>query len=103
MTTQAFEWLLNHASILIGTTLGVWVLSLLTVIFSTKFRRKLWWGLCCFVSLGWKLETADMVALVGLPIGAVFVLAVAMFGPTPTPKEQAATANEPKDTVDGWW
>ena len=85
LTTQALEWLLNHGSILIGATLGVWVLSLVAVIFNPKFRRKFWWGLCCFVSLGWKFETAEMVTLVGLPIGAAFVLAVAIFGPRPKP------------------
>ena len=83
---QVVEWLLNHPVILLGSSVALWLVSLIAVMFSPKFRRKFWWGLCCFVSFAWEFRTADTITIVGFPAGAALVLAIALLGPKPKTK-----------------
>ena len=100
---QVIEFLLDHPIVFLGASAALVVVSLLNVIFGRRFRRKFWWGLCCFASFTWQFQTGDVTTLVAFPVGSMVVLAVALLGPRPKPKERALTADGSKDVPDGWW
>ena len=100
---QVFDGQPIYVLALFWGSVALWIVSVLVVVFSRKFRRKFWWGLCCFVSFTWEFQTGDMTTWVALPVGAAFVLAVALLGPRPRSKGRALTGDRSKDAADGWW
>ena len=81
-TVQISDILPGNLQILFWGSVAVWIASVVVVIFSRKLRRKFWWGLCTLVSFAWTFKFADgTILLLALPLGAVLVIAVAIFGP----------------------
>lgn len=62
--------------------LTVWIVALWTIFRKSKFRRKWWWAL--LASVAFSFWPTDIPGLsVGIPLGSVFVLWFARFGPNP--------------------